>query len=119
MAMLVSTEGVAQCSYGNFPGLFTASSENVSATTPAGVVTDFKEDNITPFGMCSAPTNPDVIAAQGSPVPCVPVLSAWTPGAARVKVNGVIALDARSKCMCTWAGEVSVTDSWQERVTSE
>jgi hypothetical protein len=82
------------------------------------VITDFTEDNITPFGMCSAPTNPGVIAAQGSPVPCEPVLSAWTPGAVRVRVNGVAALDAESKCTCAWAGVVSVSDSWQERVTS-
>jgi hypothetical protein len=119
MGVLVSTEAVAQCSYGDFPGLFTASSENVAATTPVGVVTDVEEDNITPFGMCSAPTNPEVIAAQGSPVPCVPVLTPWTPGAVGIMINGVTALDAESTCMCAWAGVVTISDPGQERVTTE
>lgn len=118
MAMLVSTGATAQCSYGDVPGLFTASSENVLATTPAGVITDVEEDNVTPFGMCSAPTNPEVIAAQGSPVPCLPVLTPWTPGAVGVTVNSVVALDAESQCVCAWAGVVTISDPGQERVTS-
>lgn len=119
MAMLVSTEAVAQCSYGDFPGLFTASDAAVAATTPVGVITDFTEDNITPFGMCSAPTNPGVIAAQGSPVPCVPVLTPWAPGAVGVTINGVTALDDESECVCAWAGFITVSDPGQVRVTTE
>ena len=66
--------------------------------------------NIAPFGMCSAPTNPAVIAAAGSPVPCVPVTPApWTPGSPTVKIGSLIALNNSSKCMCTWAGVIQVT----------
>jgi len=119
MPLQVSTGAEVTCTFGAVPSVFSASSENVAATTPAGVITDVAPENIPPFGMCSAPSNPEVIAAQGSPVPCVPVLSPWTPGAAGVKINGVSALDDASECMCAWAGVVTVTSPGQERVTTE
>lgn len=113
------------CSFGATPSVFNASGENVTATTPAGVIADVEAENIPPFGMCSAPTNPEVIAATAAasgvltPVPCVPVLSPWTPGAVGVTINGITALDDTSECMCAWAGVVTVTDPGQERVTTE
>ena len=123
MAMQVSTGAQVECSFGASPAVFSASGEKVAATTPAGVVTDVEEENIPSFGMSSAPTNPDVMAATAAalgtptPAPCVPVLSPWTPGALRVTVNGVAALDSDSKCMCDWAGVIQVIDPGQERVT--
>ena len=118
MAVQVSTGAEVLCTFGDAPAVFTASGEDVSATTPAGVVTDVTPENIETFGMCSAPTNPDVIAAQGSPVPCLPVLTPWTPGAARVAINGVAALDDESQCRCSWLGDITVTDPGQARVTT-
>jgi Domain of unknown function (DUF4280) len=115
----VSTGAELACSFGAAPAVFSASSENVAATTPAGVITDVEPENIPTFGMCSAPTNPEVIAAQGSPVPCVPVLTPWTPGSAGVTINDVPALDDASECMCCWAGVITVTDPGQARVTTE
>ncbi|HXT94600.1 MAG TPA: DUF4280 domain-containing protein [Trebonia sp.] len=123
MAVQVSTGAQVECSFGAAPAVFSASGENVAATTAAGVVTDVEEENIPSFGMCSAPTNPDVMAATAAalgtltPAPCVPVLSPWTPGALRVTVNGVAALGSDSKCMCDWAGVIQVIDPGQERVT--
>jgi hypothetical protein len=119
MAVQVSTGAEVTCSFGAAPAIFTASSENVTATTPVGVITDVEPENIPSFGMCSAPTNPAVIAAQGSPVPCVPVLTPWTPGAIGVTINDVPALDDASECMCSWAGVITVGDPGQERVTTE
>lgn len=119
MALQVSTGAEVTCTFGAAPAVFIASSENVSATTPAGVITDVEVDNIPTFDMCSAPTNPEVIAALGSPVPCVPVLTPWTPGAVGVTINGVTALDDASVCMCSWAGVVTVGDPGQERVATE
>jgi hypothetical protein len=60
-----------------------------------------------------------VIAAQGSPVPCVPVLTPWAPGAVGVTINGVTALDDESECVCAWAGFITVSDPGQVRVTTE
>jgi hypothetical protein len=125
MGILVSTGAEVECSFGVAPSVFNASSENVSATTPAGVITDVEMENIPPFGMCSAPANPEVISATAAafgvltPMPCVPVLMPWTPGAVGVTINGVPALDDESVCMCAWAGVITVTDPGQERVTTE
>ncbi|HET9080119.1 MAG TPA: DUF4280 domain-containing protein [Trebonia sp.] len=117
--MQVSTGAMLECTFGEAPAVFSASSENVIATTPAGVVTDVEPENIPAFGMCQAPSNPEVIAAFGSPVPCTPVLTPWTPGAAGVTVNGIAALDDTSECMCAWAGVITVSDPGQTRVTTE
>lgn len=125
MGLLVSTGAEVECSFGAAPGVFSASGEDVTATTPAGVITDVEEDNITPFGMCSSPMNPDVAAATAAafgtltPMPCVPVLTPWTPGAVGVTINGIAALDDESLCMCAWAGVITVTNPGQERVTTE
>ena len=119
MAVQVSTGAEVMCTFGAAPAVFSASSENVAATTPAGVITDVEPENIPTFGMCTAPTNPEVIAAFGSPVPCVPVLTPWTPGATGVMINDIPALDDASVCMCSWAGVVTVGDPGQERVTTE
>jgi hypothetical protein len=125
VGVLVSTGAELTCSFGVAPSVFNASSEDVSATTPVGVVTDVELENIPPFGMCTAPTNPEVISATAAafgvltPMPCVPVLMPWTPGAVGVTINGVPALDDESVCMCAWAGVVTVTDPGQVRVTTE
>jgi len=119
VAVQVSTGATVMCTFGAAPAEFTASSVDVSATTPAGVITDVTVANIPTFGMCAAPTNPQVIAAFGSPVPCLPVLQPWTPGSARVTIDGVPALDDSSECMCAWAGVVTVSSPGQEQVTTE
>jgi hypothetical protein len=125
VGLQVSTGAEVECTFGDAPGVFSASSENVAATTPSGVITDVEEENITPFGMCSAPTNPEVAAATAAafgtltPVPCVPVLTPWTPGAVGVTINGIAALDDECECMCAWAGVITVSDPGQERVTTE
>ena len=43
-------------------------------------------------------------------VPCVPVIPApWSPGG-QVKVMNMPALINNAKCMCTWGGNISVTN---------
>jgi len=119
MAIQVSTGAEVLCTFGLAPAVFTASSVDVAATTPAGVVTDVTIANIPTFGMCVAPTNPAVIAELMNPAPCLPVLMPWTPGSARVTINGVNALDDESQCMCAWAGVVTVSSPGQTLVTTE
>jgi hypothetical protein len=71
--------------------------------------------NIPTFGMCRSPANPTVAAATAAalgvltPMPCVPVTTPWTPGVATVLLRGMPALDASSKCMCAYGGQISVT----------
>jgi hypothetical protein len=88
-------------------------------------ITDFAPMvNIAPFGMCSAPSNPAVIAAtsaaQGvfTPAPCIPATaSPWVPGSPKVVIGGVPAVTSTCRLVCTWAGQISVAQAGQEKVT--
>lgn len=79
--------------------------------------------NIATFGMCSAPTNPVVIAATAAklgvftPAPCVPATAApWVPGVPLVLINNMPALNNTCQCLCTWAGVITVSEAGQETV---
>lgn len=113
------------CSFGAAPSTFSASNAEVSATAPAGVISDVAPSNVPPFGLCTSLSNPQVAAATTAasgaltPQPCLPVLSPWTPGAAEVTVGGVPALDESSQCSCSWGGVVTVSSPGQTSVTIE
>lgn len=87
----------------------------------AGNVTDHVPMlNIKPFGMCSAPSNPMVIAATAAalgvftPMPCLPVTPApWVPGVPTVLVENMPALDNNCKLMCAWQGVISFSTPGQ------
>jgi hypothetical protein len=123
MGSQVVTGAALQCSMGTTPSTFAASGTAVSATAPAGVITDTGPASVPPFGLCQSPANPQVAAAtaaaQGvlTPQPCQPVLTPWMPGAAQVTVGGVPALDDACRCSCAWAGVVTVTDAGQTSAT--
>jgi hypothetical protein len=114
---LVCTGATLQCSFGTSPATFAASGVDVSATSPAGVVTDVSAENVPPFGLCLSLANPAVAAASSAgplvPQPCVPVLSPWTAGSAEVTIGGVCALDDASQCSCAWGGVVTVGSAGQ------
>ena len=113
MANQVVSTAQLQCSFGAAPAVLSVLPTSMVTIEgqPAATIADIiPVANIPPFGMCTAPTNPAVIAALGSPVPCVPVIPApWTPGAPTVMIGGKPALNNSSKCMCTWAGVISIT----------
>jgi hypothetical protein len=45
-----------------------------------------------------------------TPMPCIPATSSpWVPGAPTVTIGGLPALDNTSKCICDWAGVISIT----------
>lgn len=76
--------------------------------------------NIASFGMCSAPTNPTVIAATAAamgvftPMPCVPaIVSPWIPGKPDMLVQGMPALTKSSRNVCMWLGQISFTNEGQ------
>jgi hypothetical protein len=66
--------------------------------------------------MCMSQANPEVAAATAAamgvltPMPCVPVTTPWSPGDPMVTIGpaGFPALDASSKCMCAWGGEITI-----------
>ena|ERR1039457_3799945 len=123
MPSLVCTGATLQCSFGTTPSTFAASGAQVSAASPAGVVTDVNADNVPPFGMCMSLSNPQVAsataAAQGvlTPQPCQPVLSPWSPGSASATISQVAALDDSSQCSCAWAGVITVSAAGQTSTT--
>jgi hypothetical protein len=88
-------------------------------------ITDFVPTvNVAPFGMCSAPSNPAVIAATSAalgvftPAPCIPATaSPWAPGSPKVAVGGVPAVTSTCRLTCMWGGQISVVQAGQVKVT--
>jgi hypothetical protein len=116
MPFHVCTGAKMMCSFGAAPSVFNATPRPVFTNNMvAGIIMDhIPIVNIPPFGTCSAPTNPAVIAALGSPVPCVPVTPApWVPGSPTVRVTNILALNNTSKLMCVWAGVIQFQDAGQ------
>jgi hypothetical protein len=111
MGFQVCSGALCQCSFGMAPSaLMVLPDKRVMTTTPAATIMDSKPMvNVLPFGMCTSPANPGVIAALGAPVPCVPVTPApWVVGAPTVLVGNVPALNNTSKLMCAYAGVIQV-----------
>jgi hypothetical protein len=112
MAQQVVNGAMLTCSFGVAPSSIVVTPENLvnAGGQPAATAMDhvpFK--NIMPFGMCTAPTNPAVLAAQGAPVPCTPVTAApWVPGCLTVMLSKKPALNSSSTLMCSFAGVITV-----------
>lgn len=99
-----------QCSFGAALTLSVQRPTTMIETSPMANIMDFKPFvNIIPTGTCSAPTNPAVIAAMGSPVPCTPLIPApWAPGKPDVLVEKFPALLSTDKCFCAYAGLIQI-----------
>lgn len=114
---LVNSGSMLQCSMGAAPASLVVVVPTVTAATPPGanIMDCAPMVNIPTFGMCRSPANPTVAAATAAalgvltPMPCVPVTTPWTPGVATVLLRGMPALDASSKCMCAYGGQISIT----------
>lgn len=125
--VVVSTAQLA-CSFGAAPAplVVLPVGRVLSGGLPVATVADHLPlVNIPSFGMCKAPTNPAVIAATAAAsgvftqAPCVPATAApWTPGSPAVVVGGKPVVTTTSKCLCTWAGVVSVVSPGQVTVTA-
>jgi len=108
-----------QCTFGTTPSSLVVTPENrvLAGGQPAGTIMDHVPmKNISPFGMCTTLSNPQVAAAtaaaQGvlTPQPCLPVTSApWAPGSPTVLIGGKPALNETSSLMCAWGGMIRVT----------
>ena len=114
MANPAVTGAVCQCIFGAAPLPLTVSSQQTvqAMNMPLATIMDNK---FPPFGMCSCPQAPAVIAATAaklgvfSPAPCAPAIVApWTPGAPTVLVCGKPLLNNSSKLMCAYGGIISI-----------
>jgi hypothetical protein len=124
MANLVCTGAALQCTMGSTPAAFAASGQAVSGRTAAGVVTDVGPKSVPAFGMCTSLQNPQVATASSAgplvPQPCQPVIAKpWSPGSAKVTIDGVAALDDGSKCKCAWNGVIKVSAAGQANTAVE
>lgn len=114
----VSMTATMQCSFGAAPANLLVLDPTVNAgKMPAANIMDHKPmANIPPFGTCSSLANPTVASATAAalgvltPMPCIPfTVSPWVPGSPTVMVRKFPALNNTSKCMCNWAGVISIT----------
>jgi hypothetical protein len=106
------------CTFGAAPAVLTVLPLNrtmVNSVPAANIMDHVPMMNIMPFGMCMSLANPTVASATAAalgvltPMPCIPATSApWVPGAPTVLIGNQPALDNMSKCMCNWAGVISV-----------
>ena len=117
----VISNGMATCTMGTAPCTLSFVPKNMVTieNQPAAKIMDYVPmKNISGFGKCNSPSNPQVAAATAAaagvltPQPCIPAIAApWTPGSAKVQIGFMPALNNSSKCMCMWGGSVSVTNA--------
>ena len=114
---LVNMGSLLKCSQGIAPTPLVVLVPTVMGQGPqaANIMDCVPMSNIPTFGMCQSPANPMVIAATAAalgvltPMPCIPVTTPWTPGSPTILVRNFPALDASSKCMCAYGGEITIT----------
>ena len=126
MAIQVNMGASLMCTMGMAPSSLVVLPLNrtMAEGPPAANIMDHKPFlNIMPFGMCKSPANPAVAAATAAalgvltPMPCTPVTPGpWVPGAATVMIANFPALNNSSKCMCAFAGTISITNPGCKKV---
>ena len=126
MAQLVVMGAMLQCTFGMAPSSMVVTPENkvIGVKMAAATIMDnVPMKNIMPFAMCQSLANPQVAAATSAamgvltPQPCIPVTAApWAPGSPTVMIGNKPALNSTSKCMCNWAGVISITSPGQVTV---
>lgn len=125
MPLLVCQGAILKCSYGNVPTpLMVMPSQKVKNILPVAVKSDnIPIVNILPFGMCSNPLNPMVLAATAAalgvltPVPCIPcTLQAWKSPCKKVKAGGKEVITTDSKLKCLYGGEIQVSFPGQVKI---
>jgi hypothetical protein len=119
MPQQVTTGAMLACSFGAAPSALAVLPVNrvEAGGTPAANIMDHAPMvNVMPFGMCSSPANPVVIAATAAalgvltPMPCIPATAApWAPGVPNTLIGGMPAVDTTCKLMCNWGGVIQVT----------
>lgn len=112
MGQIVCGGAMLKCSFGAAPSsLMVLPMNRLVTTMPIANIMDYVPMmNILPFGMCSSPANPAVIAALGSPMPCMPVTPApWIVGSPTVLVANFPALNNSAKLMCAFGGVIEIT----------
>ena len=114
-----------KCSFGKGPvPIMVLPDKKVNSMLPVAVKSDHIPFlNILPFGMCSNPANPMVIAATAAamgvltPVPCIPcTVQDWTGACGKVKIKGKEVINMDSRLQCLYGGSIQAAAPMQPRV---
>lgn len=126
MPLQINSGSMMACSFGVAPSaivVLPANRVTAGGTPAANIMDHVPMTNVTPFGMCSSPSNPTVVAATAAalgvltPMPCVPATPApWAPGVPKVLIGGMPALDQSCKLNCLWGGVIQFTAAAQTTV---
>ena len=117
MGLAAAVGTTIKCSFGAAPTPLSVLPVNrVVSPTPVANCMDNKPFlNVLPFGICSSPANPQVIAATAAalgvftPMPCIPnIVTPWLPASPTVLIGNLPTLNNTSTCMCAWAGVITV-----------
>lgn len=78
--------------------------------------------NVPKFGNCLSPLNPMNWKMAG-PIPifvpssCIPIpIMPWSPAAKKVKIRNQPAITEKSKTMCIWLGQITITKPGQKNI---
>jgi len=116
---------ILKCQFGNVPTpMMVLPNRKVKSMLPVAVKSDhIPLLNILPFGMCSNPANPMVIAATAAamgvltPMPCIPCTTQdWTGACSKVKIGGTEAINMDSQLKCLYGGTIQVAAPVQPTV---
>jgi hypothetical protein len=110
MTKQVVNGAILQCNQGTLPSPLTVTSNSKVWVQgqKAATINDHGSESIKSFGLCHSPSNP-AFAASGIPQPCKPtVIAPWTPPCMKSIIMGQPALASNGKCICIYAGEISV-----------
>lgn len=115
-AKLACTMGSAPAQLGVLPPRTVQVERKLAAT-----IMDFAPaTNVPTFGMCMAPTNPQVAAATAAasgvltPQPCVPATATpWATGSPTILIDNQVVLNSSSKLLCQWLGVIAVSEPGQ------
>ena len=126
MPLQMTTGAMMTCSFGAAPSTLNVLPANrvMAGNVPAATIMDHAPMiNVPPFGMCSSPANPTVIAATAAalgvltPMPCVPAAPRpWVPGVPTTMIGNMPALNDTCKLMCVWGGAIQFTAPGQTTV---
>lgn len=127
MSNVVVQGACLECQFGEAPSTLTVTStfgQTISGQKVATIVDFAPMVNVAPFGLCSSPMNPAVIAAEavGSPPPpCMAAIVApWTPGSSKSKITEIPVLVVSDKTSCAFAPEgISITNNGQQKAQTK
>lgn len=119
MPMQITNGAMMACSFGAAPSALVVLPANrvLAGGQPAATIMDHVPMmNVLPFGVCTSPSNPLVIAATAAalgvptPAPCIPATPApWVPGVPTTAIGSMPAINNSCTLTCIWAGMIQFT----------